>query len=49
MRIIGERFYIYANKAKAPLPSPIWSIGLRVTPPPKWMPELAANYETKVP
>jgi hypothetical protein len=38
-RIIGERFYIYASKAKAA--TPIWSEDLRVATPPKWMLELA--------
>ena len=38
-RIIGERFYIYASKAKAA--RPIWSDDLRVATPPKWMIELA--------
>ena len=38
-RIIGERFYIYASKAKAA--RPIWSDDLRVATPPKWMLELA--------
>src|SRR5882757_8309301 len=38
-RIIGERFYIYASKARAA--SPIWSEDLRVATPPKWMLELA--------
>src|SRR5256885_965034 len=46
-RIVGERFYIYACKAKATppiLPVPIWSEDLRVAPPgspPLWMIELA--------
>ena len=44
--IIGERFYLYAAKAKAtpPVPPrPIWSDDLRVAtpPPPLWMIELA--------
>jgi hypothetical protein len=38
-RIIGERFYLYASKAKAA--RPIWSDDLRVATPPKWMIELA--------
>ena len=38
-RVIGERFYIYASKAKAA--RPIWSDDLRVATPPKWMLELA--------
>jgi len=39
-RIVGERFYIYACKARARMP--IWSADLRVAmPPPKWMIELA--------
>lgn len=38
-RIIGERFYIYASKAK--VARPIWSDDLRVATPPKWMLELA--------
>lgn len=39
--ILGERFYIYACKAKAN--RPIWSRDLRVAtpPPPRWMIELA--------
>ena len=39
--IIGQRFYIYAAKAKAK--RPIWSEDLRVAvpPPPLWMIELA--------
>jgi hypothetical protein len=40
-RIIGERFYIYASKAKAA--RPIWSDDLRVATPPKWMIELAGQ------
>jgi hypothetical protein len=45
-RIVGERFYIYACKARAipPIPPvPIWSDDLRVAapPPPAWMIELA--------
>ena len=47
-RIIGERFYIYASKAKAaPVPPlPIWSEDLRVAAPDLrsalgWMLELA--------
>ena len=42
--IVGERFYIYACKAKAKQPVPIWSDDLRVAPPgspPAWMIELA--------
>ena len=41
--IIGERFYLYAAKAKATPPVPIWSDDLRVAtpPPPLWMIELA--------
>jgi hypothetical protein len=39
MRIVGERFYIYACKAKAT--RPIWSDDLRVAQPPAWMIELA--------
>lgn len=39
--IIGERFYIYACKAKAN--RPIWSDDLRVGTPPEWMMELAAQ------
>ena len=38
-RIIGERFYLYASKAKAA--RPIWSDDLRVATPPKWMLQLA--------
>jgi hypothetical protein len=37
--ILGERFYIYACKAKAN--RPIWSRDLRVATPPSWMIELA--------
>ena len=37
--IVGERFYIYACKAKAK--QPIWSDDLRVGTPPAWMIELA--------
>jgi hypothetical protein len=37
--IVGERFYIYAAKAKAK--RPIWSEDLRVGTPPVWMIELA--------
>jgi hypothetical protein len=37
--IVGERFYIYACKAKAKLP--IWSDDLRGATPPGWMIELA--------
>ena len=40
--IVGERFFIYACKAKAK--QPIWSDDLRVAPPdtpPAWMIELA--------
>lgn len=40
-RIIGERFYIYACKAKAKIPVPIWSDDLRIGTPPQWMIELA--------
>jgi hypothetical protein len=46
-RIVGERFYIYACKARAippvPPPAAIWSDDLRVAapPPPAWMIELA--------
>jgi hypothetical protein len=42
-RIIGERFYIYASKAKAA--RPIWSDDLRVATPPEWMLELAEQVE----
>jgi hypothetical protein len=38
-RIVGQRFYIYASKAKAA--RPIWSESLRVGTPPRWMVELA--------
>jgi hypothetical protein len=38
-KIIGERFDIYAAKAKAA--RPIWSDDLRVGTPPAWMIELA--------
>ena len=37
--IVGERFFIYACKAKAK--GPIWSDDLRVGTPPAWMIELA--------
>jgi hypothetical protein len=37
--IVGERFFIYACKAKAK--QPIWSDDLRVGSPPAWMIELA--------
>jgi hypothetical protein len=49
-RIVGERFYIYASKAKAARPIPfdklrtMWSEDLRVAlpgTPPQWMLELA--------
>jgi len=42
-RIVGERFYIYACKARAAPPAAIWSDDLRVAapPPPAWMIELA--------
>jgi hypothetical protein len=39
--IVGERFSIYACKAKATPPVPIWSDDLRVGTPPAWMIELA--------
>ncbi len=42
-RIVGERFYIYASKAKGTFSPPIWSRDL-ATPgglPPRWMLELA--------
>jgi hypothetical protein len=38
--IVGERFLIYACKAKA-TPVPIWSDDLRAGRPPAWMIELA--------
>jgi hypothetical protein len=38
--IVGERFFIYACKAKA-TPVPIWSDDLRAGTPPAWMIELA--------
>jgi hypothetical protein len=41
--IVGERFYIYACKAKAPPPVPIWSDGLRAGAPAAWMIELAGR------
>ena len=50
--IVGERFYIYACKAKAK--QPIWSDDLRVGTPPAWMIELAEqdssalNYGTQL-
>ena len=37
--IVGERFFIYACKAKAK--QPIWSDDLRIGTPPAWMIELA--------
>ena len=40
-RIVGERFYIYAAKARAAPPVPVWSNDLRVATPPAWMVELA--------
>jgi len=40
-KIIGERFYIYAAKAKAKLP--IWSEDLQIGTPPVWMIELARH------
>src|SRR5215213_5322185 len=40
-RIVGERFYIYACKARATPPVPVWSDDLRVGAPPAWMIELA--------
>jgi hypothetical protein len=40
-RIVGERFYIYAAKAKATPPVAVWSDDLRVARPPAWMVELA--------
>ena len=40
-RIVGERFYIYACKARAAPPVPVWSEDLRVARPPAWMVELA--------
>ena len=46
---MGERFYIYACKAKAKQPVPIWSDDLRVAPPgspPAWMIELAEQGST---
>ena len=39
--IVGERFHIYACKAKARPPVPIWSQDLSVAAPPAWMIELA--------
>src|SRR5438093_13638011 len=39
--IVGQRFYIYACKAKATSPVPIWSEDLRVATPPVWIIELA--------
>ena len=39
--ILGERFYIYAAKAKAKLPAAIWSDDLQVAAPPAWLVELA--------
>lgn len=41
--IIGERFYIYASKARATLPVTVWSDDLRPATPPGWMVELAAQ------
>jgi hypothetical protein len=38
-KIVGERFYIYAAKARATVP--IWSDDLQVGSPPAWMAELA--------
>jgi hypothetical protein len=39
--IIGQRFYLYAAKAKSKPPVPIWSADLRAESPPAWMIELA--------
>src|SRR6476659_3906416 len=39
--IVGERFYIYAAKARAKLP--IWSADLSLGTPPAWLVELAAQ------
>src|SRR4051812_16115107 len=39
--IVGERFYIYAAKARATPPVPVWSADLQVASPPLWMIELA--------
>jgi hypothetical protein len=39
--IVGERFYIYACKAKAKPAVPVWSDDLRAGSPPEWMIELA--------
>jgi hypothetical protein len=39
--IVGQRFYVYAAKAKAKPPVPICSEDLRVATPQKWMIELA--------
>lgn len=38
---IGERFYLYAAKARAH--APIWSSDLEVARPPAWLVELAAQ------
>src|SRR4051812_36912977 len=40
--ILGERFYIYACKAKSKPPA-IWSQDLQVATPPAWMIELAGQ------
>jgi hypothetical protein len=40
--IVGERFYIYACKAKARPPA-IWSQDLQAAAPPAWLIELAAQ------
>src|SRR3954454_18981733 len=39
--LVGERFYLYACKARAK--RPIWSDDLAVARPPRWMTELAAQ------
>ena len=46
--IVGERFFIYACKAKA-TPVPIWSDDLRAGTPPAWMIELAEQVKLMEP
>jgi hypothetical protein len=39
--IVGQRFYLYAARAKASLP--VWSTDLEISSPPSWMVELAGQ------
>ena len=41
--IVGQRFYLYAAKAKATPPVAVWSADLRVATLPAWMIELATQ------